>query len=344
MHVCMVTYSFFETDTRVMMYVNALRGRGDEVEVISLRQAGLPEEKIINGVNVYRIQERSYNERGKFFYLYLLGAFFLRSSIKLMRLHAKRPFDVIHIHSVPDFEVFAAWFLRLKGSRVILDIHDIVPELYAAKFGAKKDSLLFKMLTLVEKASTGYADHVIIANHLWEKTIRRSVNGRKCSVFLNYPDASIFQRREKVRDDGKSIMIYPGTLNKHQGLDIAIRAFDRIKNQIPSAEFHIYGIGGEKESLEKLIKERGLPKRVLLKGFLPTKEVAKAMAEADLGIVPKRNDPFGGEAFSTKTLEFMSLGIPIIVSESRPGNIPRLLHYLARLIKVRVVNYQVRTV
>jgi glycosyltransferase involved in cell wall biosynthesis len=54
-----------------------------------------------------------------------------------------------------------------------------------------------------------------------------------------------------------------------------------------------------------------------MKGFLPTKEVAKYMAEADLGIVPKRNDSFGGEAFSTKTLEFMSLGVPVIVSATK---------------------------
>jgi glycosyltransferase involved in cell wall biosynthesis len=33
--------------------------------------------------------------------------------------------------------------------------------------------------------------------------------------------------------------------------------------------------------------------------------------------VPKKNDPFGGEAFSTKILEFMSLGIPVIVSGTK---------------------------
>ena len=41
------------------------------------------------------------------------------------------------------------------------------------------------------------------------------------------------------------------------------------------------------------------------------------MATADIGLVPKRNDSFGGEAFSTKILEFMSLGVPIIVSRTK---------------------------
>ena len=50
---------------------------------------------------------------------------------------------------------------------------------------------------------------------------------------------------------------------------------------------------------------------------MPINEIAEVMANADLGIVPKKNDPFGGEAFSTKILEFMSLGIPVIVSRTK---------------------------
>ena len=42
----------------------------------------------------------------------------------------------------------------------------------------------------------------------------------------------------------------------------------------------------------------------------------KVIENADVGIVPKRKDAFGNEAFSTKTLEFMSLGVPLIVSDT----------------------------
>ena len=53
----------------------------------------------------------------------------------LTREHIRERYDLIHVHSVPDFEVFAALFPKLTGSKVILDIHDIVPEFYAASFG-----------------------------------------------------------------------------------------------------------------------------------------------------------------------------------------------------------------
>lgn len=46
-------------------------------------------------------------------------------------------------------------------------------------------------------------------------------------------------------------------------------------------------------------------------------DVARIMENADLGIVPKRTDGFGDEAFSTKIPEFMALGVPVIVSDSK---------------------------
>jgi glycosyltransferase involved in cell wall biosynthesis len=46
-------------------------------------------------------------------------------------------------------------------------------------------------------------------------------------------------------------------------------------------------------------------------------EIVEIMANADIGVIPKRNDDFGGEAFSTKTLEFMSMGVPIIVARTK---------------------------
>jgi glycosyltransferase involved in cell wall biosynthesis len=46
-------------------------------------------------------------------------------------------------------------------------------------------------------------------------------------------------------------------------------------------------------------------------------QIAAVMATASVGVVPKRSDGFGNEAFSTKILEFMACGVPVIVSRTR---------------------------
>jgi len=318
LRVCMVAYTFYENDNRVKRYGEALARRGDEVDVIALRQPGQPRFARENGINVYRIQERILNEKMKFTYLYRLLRFLLSSSYHLTRHHWGKPYDVIHVHSIPDFEVFAALIPKLSGARVILDIHDIVPELYADKFHVSQKSFLFKSLKLLEKVSIGFADHVIIANDLWCKVLlSRSVSDSKCKVFLNYPDPNIFYRRPKSKRNGKFVMIYPGTLLHHQGLDIAIRALSLLIGEAPEVEFWIYGDGPHKPELKRIVQELGLADKVIFKAFLPMEEVAEAMSQADLGVVPKRKDTFGNEAFSTKIFEFMSLGVPVVAADTK---------------------------
>ena len=319
MKVCMVAYSFYESDNRVMRYAEALAARGDQVDVLSLARNDYAKVETINGVTVHRIQKRDKNERGKLSYLKRLLVFLARSSWYLATKHGRYPYDLIHVHSVPDFEVFAALIPKIAGAKVILDIHDIVPEFYASKFGVNKDSLAFQALKLIERGSAAFSDHVIIANHLWEKVLTaRSVASSKCTTYLNYPDSRMFNAARRTRSaDGRIILLYPGTINWHQGLDIAIKAFDIIKNEVPEAEFHIYGEGNLKEQLTRMIEERSLQKRIKLMNFLPLCEIAQIMANADIGIVPKRDDAFGGEAFSTKIFEFMALGVPVIAANTR---------------------------
>lgn len=345
----MPTYSFYESDGRVKRYAEALAERGDHVDVISLKRNEFPAFDRICGVNIHRIQGRSSDERGKFEYLARLLSFFVRSATILSRAHLNNPYHLLHVHSVPDFEVFAGFIPKLSGAGLILDIHDIVPEFYSSKFSGKGKSLAYRSLIAVEKASIGFSDHVIISNHIWEKKLlSRSVGPEKCSVFLNYPDPSIFFPRTKKRTDCRFIIIYPGTFNWHQGLDIAIRAFSAIKEKAQEAEFHLYGRGSEMDNLKSLVRDLGLQNRVLLKPLVPIHQIAETMAEADLGIIPKRDDPFGGEAFSTKILEFMSLGIPVLAAATKidryyfndsvvkffePGNVNALAEAMLELIR-----------
>ncbi len=319
MKACMLAYTFYDADNRVRRYAEALVKRGDQVDAIAVAREGQPAFEIIQGVRVFRIQKRLIDETGPVSYLIKLVLFFFRSAWLVTIKHLREPYDLIHVHSVPDFEVFATLIPRLMGARVILDIHDIVPEFYASKFKVGERSIVFRLLVFLEWLSIAYSSHVIISNHLWQKTlVGRSVRPEKCTTLINYPDLTIFWRRPSpARNQDEFVMCYPGTLAWHQGLDIAIDAVSLLRDRAPGLRFFIIGDGPDREKLRSMIHERDLEDRVFLKGLIPLEGVAEIMAGTDVGVVPKRSDSFGNEAFSTKIMEFMAMGVPVIASRTR---------------------------
>ena len=205
------------------------------------------------------------------------------------------------------------------GARVILDIHDIVPEFYASKFKVGRESLKFRLLVLLEKISCAYSSHVIISNHLWEKTVTsRSVRPDKCTTIINFPDPAIFwPRPAHVRNNSEFVMCYPGTFSWHQGLDLAIEAVALLRDKAPGLRFLLVGDGPERKMLADMIEKLQLEDRVTIRGFMSLELVAEVMSNVDLGVVPKRADSFGNEAFSTKIMEFMAMSVPVIASRTR---------------------------
>src|SRR5580693_1601275 len=262
--VCMLVHNTYETDNRVRRYAEALAKRGDQVEVIALTGGTGPMvSEEINGVTVFRVQNRVRNERGKWTYAWRLMRFLLVSSIFMSKRHHRIKYDVVHVHNLPDFLVFAAWYPKMTGARIILDIHDIVPELFANKFDARPGNLYIALLKFIEKASAAFVDYVIVSNHLWyDKLLSRSVPKEKCSVFLNHVDPALFYRRERTRTDDKIIVIFPGSFQWHQGLDIAIEAFALVQTRVANCEFHIYGGGDEKTELMEVTEKLGLNGKV----------------------------------------------------------------------------------
>ncbi len=316
--VAMVAYAMYDNDNRIIRYAEALAQRGDTVDVIAVGQPGQPPVETINGVQVLRVQTRRRDEKGQGAYLRRILLFLWRSMLTLSRRHWRAPYDLVHVHSVPDFEVFAAWFPRLMGARVILDIHDIMPEFYISKFGLDSSHRHFRTLLWVERMSAAFADHVIIANDIWrEKLVRRSVPAHKVTVVLNAVDTALFAPRPRTRTDDRFIMVYPGGFQWHQGLDIAIRAFARNQKALPRAELHLYGDGPERATLTRLIGELGLAARVTLHNQVAFRDIPDILANADLGIVAKRACQMGDEAASTKIAEYLSQDLPALVPRTK---------------------------
>ena len=57
-------------------------------------------------------------------------------------------------------------------------------------------------------------------------------------MLVNHVDPAMFYRHERTRSDDKFIVLFPGSYQWHQGLDIAIRAFAHFKQNVcPTPNF-----------------------------------------------------------------------------------------------------------
>lgn len=320
LNTCMFGYFTYENDARVLRYAEALLKRGDEVQVICIDRPGAQKNEIIRGVPVHRIQGRSFHEHSESSFVIPLVWFLIHGAVVITLKHLRRRFDVVHVHVPPDFHVFALLLLRLTGAKIVFDIHDLSPELFADKFTNGHSSIQVRLLKVLERVACGVANHVIAANDLWRTTlVSRSVSDDHCTTLINYP-GPIFTGRKAVpppeKGPRKPLVLYPGSLGTHQGLSVGVRAAKILADRQVPLHFAIYGRGAEEESLRGLVSELKLENTVSIHGMLPLEQIADIMTTATVGIVTKLEDGFGGQAFSTKILEFMAIGVPVLVSST----------------------------
>jgi len=316
----MISYSQYEYDPRVHRYAESLIERGDAVDVICLGAKGQPINDVLNGVHIYRIQTRDFNEKGPLSYLLRLMIFFLLSAFYCTALYLRKKYAVIHFHNIPDFGVFCTLIPKFMGAKIILDIHDPVPEFYARKFNMTEHHIIIKILKWIEKVSASYAHKVITVSDICKEIlIKRSVFDQKCAVILNVPDPKLFKpRRSNFKSHSNTFrLIYHGNLSEFSGVDVAIRAMEIIRQNIPSVILEIFGQGRELDSLLRFTKDLGLEKEVHFNARVSRYKVPEILKYADVGIDTKRDGLFAGLGLSTKCMEFLAMGIPVVASRNK---------------------------
>ena len=134
MRVAVLRQGNFELDPRVQREVHALIDAGHEVDVIALRQRGQPYLERDGRLTVRRVPAPR-QRGGAVAYLAEYGLFFLAAFALLTALHIRRRYKLVQVHTLPDPLVFAAIVPKLTGARVVLDLHECMPEFFATKFG-----------------------------------------------------------------------------------------------------------------------------------------------------------------------------------------------------------------
>jgi len=317
----MVAYTFYETDFRVRRYVEALVAEGYEVDVFALRSDQQNKTSLLDGARIYHLQERPYDEKGLMSFVSRMTSFSFKVFAILTLKHIFYKYDMIHIHNPPDFLVFSALVPRIMGAAIVFDMHENLPELYCAKFNKEPSATSVRLLCLFEKIATMFADYTIVAHDLLKERVvkRDNISEDKCLALLNYPSKQLFKPSPK-KHHGDFRLIYPGTISYQHGIDIAVKAMAIVHQEHKAIRFDIYGklnSSAYYQQLQDLIHHLNLDETIVFHGVVPLEAMGRKFASASIGVVPKRGGIFGSEAFSTKILEFMAAGLPVVASRTK---------------------------
>lgn len=319
---CMVVHNYYPLrEPRVEREARALVNHGYEVDVICLRGENEPAVDMSEGVRIYRLPVKRHRGKGAAVQLLEYVAFFSLAFAKLTSLHRQRRYRVVQIHNLPDFLVFAGLVPKLTGARVILDIHDVMPEFYASRFRTSMASWPVRLVRWQEQLSCRFADHVITVTDLWrDALVARGVAAHKASVVMNVADTRIFTRSadgERATTSDDFHLFYHGTLTQRYGVDVALRAVAKVRYQIPGIRFTIHGSGEYLPALQQLAAELDLGNYVRFSmQSVPTTDLPRMIQSADVGLVPYQRDVFTDGILPTKLMEYVALAVPVIAART----------------------------
>jgi glycosyltransferase involved in cell wall biosynthesis len=312
--ICMIVQNPYPKDVRVRKEAMVLVSHGHEVSVIAIGEKNEKKEELVDGVKIHRLAFKK-KRSGKGRYLVEYIGFFLYAFFKLNLLDIKEKFDIIHINTLPDVLVFSAVVQKLKGRRIILDMHEIMPEFYRSKFGVSRKHPLVKLLLFLERISLNMADDVITVNESIKRVFRsRSIPQKPITVIMNTVSASSVKTNQKKEHKGFNC-VYHGTLTDIYGLDTAIEGFSSVSKKYPDLVFHIFGDGPFLPDLKQLTNKFDLNGSIHFHGELAYSRMMEELMTMDLGILAIRKDIFLNLSFSNKLAEYVYLKIPVVSSD-----------------------------
>jgi glycosyltransferase involved in cell wall biosynthesis/peptidoglycan/xylan/chitin deacetylase (PgdA/CDA1 family) len=318
-----VLYSYYAFDPRPRREAEALSQAGMEIDVICLRQSGESWHEKINGVNVFRIPLKR-RRSGKITYVFQYFGFLFSSFFLLLAWNFKKRYQLVHVHNMPDFLVFSGAVPKLFGAKIILDLHDPMPELMMTIFGLQEKSLGVRLLKFLEKISIRFADQVLTVNLACQQIFTsRSCAPKKIQVLMNAPDEQIFKFRNGEHEaarNGKNnfVIMFHGSIVARNGLDLAVEALRLARKNIPGAELRIYGAATSfLDSVMESVRKNNLDGAVRHFGLKSREEVVKAILDCDVGVIPNRLSAFTEINTPTRIFEYLALGKPVITPQAR---------------------------
>jgi len=313
--------------------VKALAAKGVEIQVVSpvpwtpfpinyltskwKNYSAIPERSIWEGITVWYPR-----------YVTFPRAWFFASSGQRMylgikelvaKIYQKFKFDLIHTHvALPDG--YAGMKIAQKYKKpLIVNIHgqDFQQTIFKSKkckkniekvinYSTKTIAVSKKLKKVGEKYLEVNKDKIIVVPN----GINMEVNKDKIIVVpngINMRDIYTGKNKNIQEYNGKKVILSVSHLIKTKGIDLNLKAIDKLKQKYPDIIYLIIGKGKEKKDLKKLVNKLNLQNMVIFIGEVSHYEVMEYMASCDIFSLPSWNEGFG-----VVYIEAMAQGKPVI--------------------------------
>lgn len=148
------------------------------------------------------------------------------------------------------------------------------------------------------------ANRIIVQDINYIKYLPKDLN---YSVIPNYISDEFITNKTTIKKEKKIITV--ASLVKQKNIPLLINAFSNLDKKYNKYKLVIIGKGKEKNKIEKLIKNRHLEKRIILKDS--SNNIINELLSSTLFILPSNY-----EGMPNALLEAMSLSLPVISTES----------------------------
>lgn len=229
--------------------------------------------------------------------------------------------DVIFVDSPPLFLCLTALLLaRLKGTTWVMNVSDLWPDAVADS-GLVQSGLLLDMAGKLEKFLYRAADFVSSVTEGICKILLedKDVPQGKILFLPIGVDTSLFQPRpadeallDKWKLNGKSVFLYAGRVGHSQGLSLALKAADRLRNRTDIV-FVLLGDGPVREELRAESLALGLT-NVLFVDPVPLSEMPRWWSITRGALVLLKDQPVHLSARPSKALPAMASAVPVLFS------------------------------
>jgi len=279
------------------------KDKDNEVYVYTTDPTGkLPKRESIDGINVLRFKSFAPNE-----------AYFF--SPQLYFALKRQSCDILHAHSFHAFPSFLAYSAVKDAKKFVFTPH------YHPVASTLFRNIMHKIYDPIQARIFHKANKIVCVSDYEIKLIRRrfKIPKRKLVNIPNGIDVERFRKFRKLQSRRKILktrdndfqILYVGRLEKYKRVQWILFALDAILKKFPDKKTHlvVVGKGPFEKKLRKLVQRRDLQNFVTFKSNLSDSELIKEYCKCDVFVMPSEY-----EAFSITTLEALSCGKPVIVS------------------------------